>query len=844
MVFGRGMLVCVMLMFAALVSIQVHAQVTGATLSGTVTDTSGGIIRDAEVSVKNTATGISRAVTVDSAGFYTVPNLLAGIYEVRVTAAGFSTALHSDLTLAVGAQQQLNFSLRVGTATETVKVTAATQIELTSSTLTGHVDSQTELDLPLNGRDWTSLATLHPGVKLIENQMDYSLGSARGNRGFGAQLTVSGQRTTNNNYRLDGVSVNDYANSGPGNVIGAALGVDAIQEFSVLTGGFSAEYGKATGGVVNAITKSGTNSFHGDVYEFIRNSALDSRVYFSRSGNTPLAQFRRNQFGGAAGGPIIKDKTFIFGDYEGFRQAKGITTTITVPSDSARAGNLVSGPVTVDPAAAAELAMFPHATPGTSAKDKGQFIHSGLQIVPENFYTARVDHKLSANDGLFGTYHYDDTDFTQPDSFNNVLLKSHTRRQTVVLGESHTFGPSVVNSVRVGYSRSHALNLIPFGAINPAAALTSLGSTTGQAAPIVANSGYTRNQGGVGAASNYEHAFNNYQLADDAFWTHGAHTLKFGTDIERMQYNYIARVTPGGRWNFSNLASFRTNKAKQFEAGIPSTITPRELRQTLIAGYVQDDWRLRSHLTLNLGLRYEMVTVIRDAQGKITSLLNIGDPAPQCGVQFDSSFAPGGPTTPRLPGSVCGGVGPYYHNPTLRNFEPRIGYAWDPFHNGKTSVRGGFGIYDVLPLPGYFLVLQAQAAPFMIFDSVDKPASGTNPLQNQFSAGGQDLLTNPKPGVQVGKLSTSTVEANPHRNYVLEWNLNVQRQIRPDLSVTLGYIGSHGVHMLIRGDDGNMTIPTLTSAGYLFPCGSPMNADGSCTAGNSPAGTQTNPISE
>src|SRR6266481_6048014 len=509
MVFGRGMLVCVLLMFAALVSIQVHAQVTGATLSGTVTDTSGGIIRDAEVSVKNTATGISRAVTVDSAGFYTVPNLLAGIYEVRVTAAGFSTALHSDLTLAVGAQQQLNFSLRVGTATETVKVTAATQIELTSSTLTGHVDSQTVLDLPLNGRDWTSLATLHPGVNLIENQMDYSLGSARGNRGFGAQLTVSGQRTTNNNYRLDGVSVNDYANSGPGNVIGAAVGVDAIQEFSVLTGGFSAEYGKATGGVINAITKSGTNAFHGDVYEFIRNSALDSRDYFSRSGNTPLAQFRRNQFGAAVGGPIIKDKTFIFGDYEGFRQAKGITTTITVPSDSARAGILHYDPttpppggctvtvpgtctVTVNPTAAAELAMFPQATPGTSAKDKGKFIHSGLQIVPENFYTARVDHKLSRNDGLFGTYLFDDTDFTQPDSFNNVLLKSHTRRQTVVLGESHTFGPSVVNSARGGYSRSHALNLIPFGAINPAAALTSLGSTTGQTAPIVAiGSGYT-----------------------------------------------------------------------------------------------------------------------------------------------------------------------------------------------------------------------------------------------------------------------------------------------------------------------------------------------------------------
>jgi len=342
--------------------------------------------------------------------------------------------------------------------------------------------------LPLNGRDWTSLATLQPGVNLIENQVDYAQ-SARGNRGFGAELTISGQRTTGNNYRLDAVSVNDYANSGPGNVIGAALGVDAIQEFSVLTGSFPAEYGKATGGVVNAITKSGTNSFHGDAYEFIRNSALDSRDYFSRSGNTPLAQFRRNQFGAAAGGPIIKDKTFIFGDYEGFRQAKGITTTVTVPSDDARAGNLVGGPVTVSPGAAAELAMFPHATPGTSVGDKGKFIHSGLQIVPENFYTARVDHKISKKDSLFGTYLFDTTDFTQPDSFNNVILKSHTGRQTVVIEENHTFTPNVVNAARVGYSRSHALNLVPGGAINPAATDLALGSTTGQTAPIVSISG-------------------------------------------------------------------------------------------------------------------------------------------------------------------------------------------------------------------------------------------------------------------------------------------------------------------------------------------------------------------
>jgi len=309
--------------------------------------------------------------------------------------------------------------------------------------------------------------------------------------------------------------------------------------------------------------------------------------------------------------------------------------------------------------------------------------------------------------------------------------------------------------------------------------------------------------------------------------------MKFGVDVERMQYNFIARVEQGGRWNFSNLSSFLTNKAKHFEAGIPATISPRELRQTLVAGYVQDDWRFRQNLTLNLGLRYEMVTTIKDAQGKTTSLLNISDPAPQCGVQFTAPFAPGGV---QPSGSVCGSVGPYYHNPTLRNFEPRVGFAWDPFRSGKTSVRGGFGIYDVLPLPGYFLVLEGQAAPFMIFDSVDKPASGANPLQDKFPGGGQGLLTNPLNGFQPGKLSTSTVEANPHRNYVLEWNLNVQRQVTQDLSLNVGYVGSHGVHMLIRGDDGNATLPTLTSAGYLFPCGPPITG-GACTPGNTSAGT-------
>src|SRR3984893_12661108 len=313
-------LVVVALLFAS----QVRAQVSGATLSGTVNDPSGAVVPSAEVSARNTATGVTRQATADSAGFYSLPNLLPGDYEVTVTAPGFNTAVQSNVALAVGAQQQLNLAMKIGETTQKAQATeSAPAVQLTSSTLSGEVEAQTVRELPLNGRDWTQLATLQPGVDKIETQMSYYT-SARGNRGFGSEYTISGGRTTFNNYRIDGISVVDYANAAPGDVLGVVLGVDAIQEFSVLTGGFSAEYGRASGGVVNAVSKSGTNSFHGDAYGFFWNNAPDSTDFFDVGAGKPKPPFKRNQFGGSMGGPIIKDKTFFFADYEGLRQTKGI----------------------------------------------------------------------------------------------------------------------------------------------------------------------------------------------------------------------------------------------------------------------------------------------------------------------------------------------------------------------------------------------------------------------------------------------------------------------------------------------------------------------------------------
>jgi hypothetical protein len=863
----RIVAVSMMLFSCLFAAVAAYSQVTGATLTGTVTDPSGATIPGAQISVKNNATGVMREVTSDSSGLYSVPNIIPGDYEVRVSAKGFSTAQQTNVSLAVGQQQQLNFTLKVGETSQTVEVTgAAPQIELTSSALTGQVESETVRELPLNGRDWTSLATLQPGVKKIETQVSYS-DAGRGARGFGSELTVSGQRSTFNNYRIDGVTVVDYANSAPGNVIGVVLGVDAIQEFSVLTGGFPAEYGRATGGVVNAISKSGTNNFHGDVYEFLRNSALDANNYFTKSAGNPRPPFRRNQFGVSAGGPINKDRTFIFGDYEGLRQSKGIPTSTTVFSDPARLGEIAGMPAlnqpagtsctqpatSTDPAGAAGhylsplsticvadysaalLALYPHANSAING-DQGRFVSAGVQNVPENFYTVRVDHKLGANDSLFGTYLYDDTDYKQPDAMGDVLTNSHTTRTTVAIEENHTFSSSFVNAARIGYNRDHVRNIFTPTAINPAAGSLALGAVAGQAAPRFApQGGISPFFGGTNSSSHNLFTWNSYQAYDDAFWTHGTHTIKFGVGVERMQFNEHTYQEPGGLYKFADYTHFLEGIPNSFEAELPIVDQPREFRQTLVGAYVQDDWKMRSNLTVNIGLRYEMVTVLKDAQNRLTNLADITGSSIVCAQQFTAPV-------PTQAGSSCNSVGPYYSNPTLRNFEPRIGFAWDPLKDGKTSVRGSFGIYDVLPLPGYFLLQQNQASPFLIFKSIHGESNFTpqSGFATPFEAGegGVQLVNSTS-----SNLSVSTVEAHPHRNYVMEWNLNIQRQLTSSLSLSVGYVGSRGVHMLLRGDDGNMTLPTLTSAGYLFPCGPPILPDGSCTAGNSPSGTsaQINP---
>jgi hypothetical protein len=594
---AAGVATFVALLFGPLALAPVSAQVTGATLSGTVTDQSGGVVPKAGISIKNVATGVTRAAATDPAGFYSAPNLLPGNYDITTGAPGFSSEVRTGITLTVGAQQVLNFTLQVGQVTQTVEVAAqAPTVQLASSAISAVVNSTTVRELPLNGRSWTDLATLQPGVNAIQTQPSFAVGGNRGNRGFGAQITVAGARPQQNNYRLDGISINDPTNGAPGSVLGGDLGVDAIEEFSVLTSNYSAEYGRTAGGVVNAITRSGTNQFHGGVYEFLRNSALDARNFFDPGTIPP---FKRNQFGASAGVPLRKDRTFIFGDYEGIRQSKGITALDTVPSPAAEGigfggvpgvtGTLCSTPdttpacsptpITLDPAGLVQkyLPFWPSPNggikPGTNG-DIGIFTFPSQQVVNENFVTARVDDKISEKDGLAATYLGDITPYSSPDGLNAVLLNSRTNRQIATLEETHIFSPTLVNSARIGYSREVVLNNSSVSAIRPVAKDPTLAAIPGQDASQVSVPGLTMFTGGVGGNSHIQYAWNSFQEYDDAFWTHGTHSLKLGGVVERMQANEKSFSDPSGIFSFATLSDFLTNQPKRFigEFGSPLNV--------------------------------------------------------------------------------------------------------------------------------------------------------------------------------------------------------------------------------------------------------------------------------
>jgi hypothetical protein len=815
-----------------------NAQVAGGTIFGTVTDSAGRVISGVRIVIQNVDTSVSREVTTNEVGFYSAPNLLPGIYFVTFSASGFKTESRRGIGLTVGASVSLDQALTVGSITEKVTVQSEVPaVQLASSDISAVVNATTVRELPLNGRSWTDLAELQPGVSAIHTQPDFLAGTDRGNRGFGQQLTISGARPQQNNYRLDGVSLNDYANGAPGSVLGGNLGVDAIQEFSVITSNYSAEYGKTSGGVVNAITRSGTNQIHGSAYEFFRNAKLDAKNYFDDP-TQPIPPFKRNQFGGTIGGPIQKDKTFAFVDFEAIRQSKGITTVATVPSAAARGGTLCSSPdpgsactptqVTVSPQAKDYFTFYHLPTSSIpvagSNGDIGVYTFAGQQVVNENFLTARVDHNFSSKDTLAGTYMFDRTPYSSPDGLNNVEFQTLTSRQFVALEETHIFSPQFANSIRIGGNHEAVNNNQSLKAINPDASRTDLGvggpAFAGRtAAQVLFSGGISDFTGGVGGSPTYFYHWNSLQGYDDAFWTKGTHSLRFGGAFERLFLNVVADTDPNGIWHFNDFASFLAANSTKFQGGIASTLSPRNLRQNIFGAYLQDDWRWKPNLTLNLGLRYEFSSVTKETSGKTANLRNITDTLPICGTMVANE---------------CAGTGAFFSNPTLKNFEPRIGLAWDPFRNGKTAVRGGAGFFDVLPLPYQFILMTTQSAPFFSYTSVNSPntACGCTAFYSGFSQ------TNPPYTFPANTLRSTYVDSHQKRNYVVQWNLNIQQELTPSIAGMIAYVGSRGIHQPFKVDEADLVIPPLTQYGYLWP---QVDASGNLTSGPN-AGSAPNPI--
>lgn len=820
-----GVLMVGILVVSLLMSAPARGQVVGATLSGTITDNSGGSLPNAQVSIKNVATGVTHEATSDNAGVYSAPNLDAGQYEVTVTATGFKKTVQPNLTLTVGLQQTLNFSLQVGELSQTVEVTTeAPVVQLTSSSIGNLVDATTVVELPLNGRDWGALAALAPGVSTVQVQMTTSATVPKGNRGYGNQMTIAGTRPQMNNYRLDGVSIVDYSGGTPASVIALTLGVDAIAEFSVTTSNHSAEYGRTSGGVINAITKNGTNQFHGDAYWFIRDEGFDAR---SATDPAHLPPFHRNQFGGSVGGPIWKNKTFFFTNIEAFRQTRTTSQTITTPTQDARNGYLwnpgtsailpVSGscptgyvaPTAPPPAPVGVLAATPICidaaipnfwplygpapAPKTSTSDTGVLTNGIPTVGSENYYTARIDHTISSKDTLSGSFFFDTAAFTQPDPMLTIVDGNTSARTMFTASETHTFSTALLNSFRIGYSRTHMIQNNFIGCTLALACDTTgtVSAIPGRPAPAIQVQGILTNyNGGSHEPTANGQAWNSYQLYDDAFLTKGTHTMKFGFDVENMRHDPSNIQTRNSSWFFNDMVGLLQGIPNQVRLPASSYGYP-QLRQTAYGAYFQDDWRIKPNLTLNLGMRYEMATVLSEAHGDVQNLVHLTDQSMTLG-------------------------NPLYHNPTLRNFEPRVGFAWDPFKDGKTSVRGAFGMFDMLPLASEFFTALQQSAPsagplpiLPATDLVPPCYTAIFPVAPSPTCGG--------PGGTINTAILPYTESNPKRNYVMVWNANVQRQLTATTSVTIGYVANHGVHMAEQFGTISVNQPLgFTSAGYPY----------------------------
>ena len=761
-------------------SVLAHAQTTG-TLLGTVTDSTAAAVPGAAVRATNVETGISRATVTNAAGRYRIPELGLGLYSVEAQITGFQTEVRSGIRLTVGREAVVDLELKVGAITERVEVTAeAPLVQTKDSAVSYLVDENTMRDLPLNGRSYTQLATLQPNVISNTNYSKHLTA------GTGLNLIVQGQRPGANLFLLDGTEANDFVGKTPGGLAGATLGVEAIREFSLLTGNFSAEYGHFMGGVVNVATRSGTNTFHGNLFYFLRNSALDAKNFFDRL-DFPIPAFKRNNLGATFGGPLLKDRAFFFTNYEGLRERKGLTEIARVPNAASRRGSLPSGPVDVNPAILPLLNAWPVSNGRDYGDGTGEYIGNPLYSAGDNYGVFRTDFQLSNSHSLFARYTISDSNSSRPENPPVFLSSNRGRNQFLTLSETAILNPTTLNVFSAGFNRTGGFfDSTDLASFPPGFTWLSQVDAVGGwqiRSPAMSQA--------VGGGTRMEkpryYYLTAYEINDKVSRQQGAHSLTMGGTLK--QYDFVGFSTHQsylGRVAFDTLQDFLRARPITF-LGAPEGRDPqRSFRQHLLGLFIQDDIQVTSNLTLNLGLRWEFVTSPRERNGKMTGLAN---PDRDRDLIFRKDNI---------------------YEATKKNFAPRFGFAWDPFSNGKTSVRGGASIFHN--------ILTANAL------ELARPMATQAPFLRAITLSGGNIafprgLDTPSGGAASTAMDTylfDPVAQAPTRYF---WTLGIQHELVSNTVMGATYSGSRAAHLIVTGNR-NTAIPNLDANGQkFFPTG-------------------------
>jgi hypothetical protein len=750
-------------LFVILLCSPVHAQST-ASIEGQVNDQHGAIVPAVEITVVDREIGLSRVAVTDDVGRYQISALPVGAYRIEVRASGFQTQIVESLTLEVGRRVTQNFQLQVGDVSQVVTVTAASDLIDQSSVSINHmVDQRMVQETPLNGRYFLDLALRVPG-SVIPPQ-GALLASPQ--RGLGAlAINTGGNREETVNYLVNGITLNNLTFS----QLSFQPSINTIQEFKVDNSTFSAEYGESAGAIVNVATRSGASDFHGEVFEFFRNDALDARNFFEFNSTRP-APFKRNQFGANLSGPIIKKKAFFFFSYEGLRQQQGLNINSVVLSDAQRAS-------VTDPVIAKLVDLIPR-TNFADSSGTPRFVSSASAPVNVDQWTTDISYNLSERDRLHGYYGIQDAETIEPTRTGNTIPgfgnSVRALRQIFTLNETHTFGTNVVNEARAGFNRWSS-SMTPNAQLNPEAFGILNGINQPIGLPQINVAGGGLNFGGPSAQPSGR-GDTTFVGADTVSWLSGRHSLKLGGEYRQFLNNNFRQGT--GSFNFATVDAFLAGTANSFSVTLGNQSS--SIAQGALAFFLQDSYKPRRDLTLELGLRYEWNMTPSERYDRF--------------IIFD-------PNTAALV-HVGTDIDSIYHE-NNKNFQPRVGFAWMPFGGDKTVLRGAYGIYVDQPMTS--LVTATSGNPPL---AIPLTFTGTVRLDNAINLAGP------------AGLAPQSVDRNFDNAYMQSWNLNLQHQFKP-FALLAGYVGSKGTHLITRRNinqpvGGERPYPVLSSSSPILP---------------------------